>query len=83
MQFGESKKSTDLLEIDPFTQAFYEIDQDGDGVISKTDLENFVRLNNLGDDTLVKVMLFSLVTKPYVLNCITHVEIRYDTFCLI
>ncbi len=55
MQFGQGKTSSELVEIDPFTQAFYEIDEDGDGIISKADLENFVRKNKLGDDTLVRV----------------------------
>ncbi len=55
MQFGQGKTSSELVEIDPFTQAFYEIDEDGDGIISKVDLENFVRKNKLGDDTLVRV----------------------------
>ncbi|VDD82483.1 unnamed protein product [Mesocestoides corti] len=54
MQFGQSKRTSELKEIDPFTQAFNEIDTNGDGVITKADLEEFVRRNDLGDDLLVK-----------------------------
>ncbi|KAM7535496.1 hypothetical protein Aperf_G00000103290 [Anoplocephala perfoliata] len=45
----------DFDEVNPFAQAFYEIDADNDGIITKADLERFVRKNNVADDRLVKV----------------------------
>lgn len=50
-----SRNTSDLVEVDPFTQAFHEIDTDSDGVISRADLENFVRRNDIEDGTLVRV----------------------------
>ncbi|KAM7535497.1 hypothetical protein Aperf_G00000103290 [Anoplocephala perfoliata] len=44
----------DFDEVNPFAQAFYEIDADNDGIITKADLERFVRKNNVADDRLVK-----------------------------
>ncbi|KAL5964590.1 Tegument antigen [Taenia solium] len=48
------RNASELVEIDPFTQAFYEIDTDSDGVITRADLENFVRRNDIEDGTLVR-----------------------------
>lgn len=43
------------MEMDPFTQAFYEIDTDKDGIITRANLEEFVRKREATDDSLVKV----------------------------
>nr|CDS30646.1 tegumental antigen [Hymenolepis microstoma] len=44
----------DFNDSDPFTQAFYEIDTDSDGIITRADLEQFVRNNDFVDKNLVK-----------------------------
>ncbi|CDS36243.1 tegumental antigen [Echinococcus multilocularis] len=49
-----SRNALELVEVDPFTQAFYEIDTDSDGIITRVDLEDFVRKNDIEDDTLVR-----------------------------
>lgn len=54
MQTG-GRNGPDLSEVDSFTQAFYEIDADSDKIITRADLEQFVRKNDFTDDTLVKV----------------------------
>ncbi len=52
--YGETRQ-TEILPTDPFTKAFAEIDTDGDGVITKQDLEAYARSNELGDDSLIEV----------------------------
>ncbi|KAL5109225.1 Tegument antigen [Taenia crassiceps] len=49
-----SRKTSELVEADPFTQAFYEIDTDSDGVITRADLADFVRRNDIADETLIR-----------------------------
>ncbi|VDL60321.1 unnamed protein product [Hymenolepis diminuta] len=44
----------DFNDSDPFTQAFYEIDADSDGIITRADLEHFVQKNEFVDENLVK-----------------------------
>ncbi|VDL95361.1 unnamed protein product [Schistocephalus solidus] len=54
--FYREKRTLRTVEahVEPFTRAFMEIDQNSDGVITKADLQRFVRKNNLVEDEMVE-----------------------------
>ncbi|VDK82508.1 unnamed protein product [Dibothriocephalus latus] len=43
--------------VEPFRRAFSEIDVNDDGVITKVDLQTFVRKNRLVEDEMIEVVI--------------------------
>ena len=60
--------ATDYSEADPFTQAFYEIDTDNDGIITRANLEEFVRKKECADESLVRVSIIYFIYANHLTN---------------